>query len=118
MGFDKPPGGTVFSSHSGRMCSRCGHPENACACSGTPAAVEGPVRVGRETKGRKGKGVTVVKGLGLPPDELKTLAKHLKRICGCGGTVKDGTIEIQGDHRDRVVEELTRTGFRAKRVGG
>jgi len=62
--------------------------------------------------------VTVVTGLGLHPDELKTLAKRLKRICGSGGTVKDGTIEIQGDHRDRIVEELTRSGFGAKRVGG
>ena len=118
MGFDKPPGGTVFSSHSGRTCPRCGHPENACVCSGPASAAQGPVRVGRETKGRKGKGVTVVKGLGLRPDEINELAKRLKRICGSGGTVKDGTIEIQGDHRDRVVEELTRAGFRAKRVGG
>ena len=76
------------------------------------------MRVGRETKGRKGKGETVVKGLGLQSDELKTLAKRLKRICGSGGTVKDGTIEIQGDHRDRIVEELTREGFDAKRAGG
>ena len=79
---------------------------------------EGPVRVGRETKGRRGKGVTVVKGLDLQPDELKTLAKRLKRICGSGGTIKDGTIEIQGEHRDRVVGELERAGFQAKRVGG
>ncbi len=62
--------------------------------------------------------MTVVKGLGLQPEEIKELAKRLKRICGSGGTVKDGTIEIQGDHRDRVVEELARAGFRAKRVGG
>ncbi len=76
------------------------------------------MRVARETKGRKGKGVTVVTGLGLPPDRLRTLAQRLKRICGSGGTVKDGTIEIQGDHRDRVVDELTRAGFLSKRAGG
>ena len=118
VGFDKPPSGTVFSSRSGRTCPRCGHPESACACSSTSDAVQGPVRVGRETKGRKGKGVTVVKGLGLQPGELKTLARRLKRVCGSGGTVKDGTIEIQGDHRDLVVEELTRAGFQASRIGG
>ncbi len=76
------------------------------------------MRVARETKGRKGKGVTVVTGLGLPAEELKELAARLKRICGSGGTVKDGAIEIQGDHRDRVVEELTRAGYAAKRAGG
>ena len=118
MGFDKPPSGTVFSSHSGRTCPRCGHPENDCRCSSSAANTEGRVRVARETKGRKGKAVTVVRGLGLRPDELKALAKRLKRICGSGGTVKDGTIEIQGDHRDRLVEELTRAGFRVKRSGG
>ena len=62
--------------------------------------------------------MTIVTGLGLPPDRLKTLAKRLKRICGSGGTVRDGTIEIQGDHRDRVVDELMRAGFPAKRAGG
>jgi translation initiation factor 1 len=74
--------------------------------------------VGRETKGRKGKGVTRVTGLCLDAAELKALAKRLKQVCGSGGTVKGGTIEIQGDHRDRVVEELHRAGFKAKRVGG
>jgi len=62
--------------------------------------------------------VTVVQGLGLHADELKTLAQRLKRICGSGGTVKHGAIEIQGDHRDRIVEELRREGFDAKRAGG
>jgi translation initiation factor 1 len=76
------------------------------------------VRVGRETKGRKGKGVTLVTGLSVPPVELKSLAKRLKQVCGSGGTIKDGTIEIQGDHRDKVVDELTRAGFQTKRVGG
>lgn len=117
MGFDKPPSGTVFSSRSGRTCPRCGHPQDACRCSDTATAAEGPLRVACETKGRRGKAVTIVTGLGLSPDELKTLAKRLKRICGSGGTVKAGAIEIQGDHRDRVLEELTRAGFRAKREG-
>ncbi len=118
MGFDRPPRGTVFSSHKRETCPRCGHPEGACACSASIPAPAGPVRVLRETKGRKGKGVTVVRGLVLQRDELKTLAKRLKQVCGTGGTVKGDAIEIQGDHRDRVVEELKRAGYDAKRAGG
>jgi len=76
------------------------------------------VRVSRETKGRKGKGVTVVTGVVLPDAQLKRLAKELKQSCGSGGTVKQETIEIQGDHRDRIVEELIRRGYQAKRSGG
>jgi translation initiation factor 1 len=83
---------------------------------GRPAAAA--VRVGRETKGRAGKGVTVITGLPLRGDELETLASQLKRRCGSGGTVKDGTIEIQGDHRDVLVTELGRLGFSATRSGG
>jgi translation initiation factor 1 len=81
-----------------------------------PAAAS--VRVGRETKGRAGKGVTVITGLPLRADELETLASQLKRRCGSGGTVKDGTIEIQGDHRDQLITELVRRGYSAKRSGG
>ena len=72
----------------------------------------------RETKGRKGKGVTLVRGLALPPEELRVLARELKQVCGSGGTVKDGVIEIQGDHRDRLLEELAARGIQAKRAGG
>jgi translation initiation factor 1 len=79
---------------------------------------DGTVRVGRETKGRKGAGVTVITGVPLEGDALKSLAKELKSRCGGGGTVKDGIIEIQGDHRDAVVAELVRRGFKAKRAGG
>lgn len=88
-----------------------------------PAAKEPPakvhtVRVGRETAGRRGKGVTTV--FDLPPGEeaIRELAANLKQKCGTGGTVKDGKIEIQGDHRDRVIAELERLGFRVKRTGG
>jgi len=77
-----------------------------------------PVRVGRETKGRGGKGVTVISGLRLSVAELETIAGELKRRCGCGGTVKDGHIEIQGDHRDTIVAALRARGFDAKRSGG
>jgi translation initiation factor 1 len=76
------------------------------------------VRVGRETKGRKGKGVTVVTGVPLVADALDELASKLKRSCGSGGTVKDGVIEIQGDHRDLLVSELAKFGWAVKRSGG
>ena len=76
------------------------------------------VRVGREVAGRGGKGVTVVSGLALDALQLDELAARLKKLCGAGGTVKEGRIEIQGDHRDRLVAELCRLGFQAKRAGG
>ncbi|MEW6444295.1 MAG: stress response translation initiation inhibitor YciH [bacterium] len=103
------------------MCPECSMPAARCVCrSGKkPARGEGgTVRVGRETKGRKGKGVTVISGLGLPQEELLKLAGELKRRCGSGGTVKDGVIEVQGDHRDLIVEELRKRGHTAKRSGG
>lgn len=76
------------------------------------------MRVSRETKGRKGKGVTLITGLPMHPDGLKDLAKELKQKCGSGGTVKKGTIEIQGDHRDVIVKELQDKGYAAKKSGG
>jgi translation initiation factor 1 len=76
------------------------------------------VRLGRETKGRKGKGVTLITGLSLPDDELLKLASDLKRRCGSGGTLRDGVIEIQGDHRDILLEELRKRGHTVKRSGG
>jgi len=82
----------------------------------TPATAR--VRVGREVAGRGGKGVTVVSGLTLDAAQLEELATRFKRLCGAGGGVKDGRIEIQGEHRDRLVAELARLGFAAKRSGG
>jgi predicted translation initiation factor SUI1 len=76
------------------------------------------VKLGRETAGRKGKGVTVVWELPLTEDQLKELATRLKNACGTGGTVKDGRIEIQGDHRDKIAQELDRLGYKVKRAGG
>jgi translation initiation factor 1 len=81
-----------------------------------PAAAR--VRVGREVAGRSGKGVTVISGLPLHPARLDELAARLKKLCGAGGAVKNGRIEIQGDHRDRLVAELCQLGFEAKRSGG
>ena len=79
---------------------------------------DGVIRVGRETKGRAGKGVTVVKGLPLDAEALQALATQLKKRCGSGGTVREGAIEIQGEHRDTLVAELVRLGYRARRAGG
>jgi translation initiation factor 1 len=115
--------GIVYSSAQGRMCPRCGRAAAACACkaarpAGAPAGSAAVVRVGRETKGRKGKGVTVVTGVPLAGDALDELASQLKRQCGSGGTVKDGAIEIQGDHRDLLVAELAKRGWTVKRSGG
>jgi translation initiation factor 1 len=79
---------------------------------------DGIVRIHRETKGRKGKGVTLLTGIPLPAEELKTLAKSLKQKCGTGGTVKDGVIEIQGDQRQLLLAELQKLGWKVKLAGG
>ena len=114
-----PTGGLVYSTDAGRMCPACRQPIAACTCGQKPApAGDGIVRVSRETKGRAGKGVTLVKGLALDAAALTALAKQLKAACGSGGTVKDGVIEIQGDHVERVMEMLRRDGWSVKRVGG
>ena len=76
------------------------------------------MRIRRETKGRKGAGVTLVDGLALDSDKLKKTAKQLKALCGSGGTVKDGIIEIQGDHRDKIETWLEQKNYVVKRSGG
>jgi len=113
-------GGLVYSTDGGRMCPVCRQPVAACICNTAPArpASDGIVRVSRETKGRAGKGVTLVRGLALEPLALAALGKQLKAACGSGGTVKDGTIEVQGDHCDRIIEALKRDGYVVKRAGG
>jgi len=84
----------------------------------TPQPAAARVRVGREVAGRGGKAVTVISGLTWDAAQLDELATRLKRLCGAGGAVKEGRIEIQGDHRDRLVAELCRLGLAAKRSGG
>ena len=116
------PGGLVYSTDLGRTCPRCRRAIEDCRCearlAGKRPVGDGVVRVGRETKGRKGKGVTVITGLPLTAEELAELATKLKKRCGSGGTVRDGVVEIQGDHRDLLVKQLETLGFRAKRAGG
>jgi translation initiation factor 1 len=118
---NKPPnGGLVYSTEVGRICPVCRQAVALCICkqSKAPAAGDGVVRVSRETKGRGGKAVSLIKGVTLAEDELVALAKQLKAACGSGGTVKDGVIEVQGDHCDRLVELLKGKGFNVKRAGG
>jgi translation initiation factor 1 len=79
---------------------------------------DGVVRVGRETAGRKGAGVTVVTGIPLEGKPLKELVKRLKKLCGGGGSIVDGKVEIQGDHRDKIVSELQKRGWTVKKSGG
>lgn len=111
---------TVYSTAHGRICPACGKPVPGCVCRQQKAAPagDGIVRIGRETKGRKGKGVTIISGVPVDAAELSVLAKELKKRCGSGGTVKAGTIEIQGDHRDMLLDELQQRGWRVKRCGG
>lgn len=110
----------VYSCQTGRLCSNCGKALNQCCCKQSTATPKGDgvVRIQRETKGRKGKGVTLITGIPLAGAELKQLAKKLKQKCGTGGTIKNGTIEIQGDHRDLLLEELEKEGWKTKKAGG
>lgn len=119
---DNRMSGLVYSTSHGRMCPGCGKPEAECICRELAAGVvpegDGVVRVCRETKGRKGKGVTLITGVPVDENKLRSLAKDLKRRCGAGGTVKDRVIEIQGDHRDLLVEALKKLGYTVKKAGG
>jgi len=120
MTVKKTNGGLVYSSEYGRMCPGCNRPKGECACARKTSAppADGVVRVSRQTKGRKGKAVTLVTGVPLDEAGLKALATRLKQQCGCGGTVKDGVIEIQGDHAELLLVELRKLGWTVKRAGG
>ncbi|AKJ27443.1 translation initiation factor Sui1 [Caldimonas brevitalea] len=119
---DRAASRLVYSTDGGRICPDCGKPRTACVCAAAKQqavpAGDGVVRVSRETKGRGGKAVTVVRGVALPAAALSELGKRLKAGCGSGGTVKEGVIEVQGDHADRVIEQLRREGWTVKRAGG
>lgn len=104
------------------MCPACGRARTACICheaaASRPPQGDGIVRVRRETKGRKGKGVTVIAGIPLDPDGIRGLAKDIKKALGTGGTVKGADVEIQGDHRAEVIGLLEQKGYRVRRAGG
>ena len=112
----------VYRTGVGRVCPGCRRPIAQCACKdarGKPArAGTGAVRVARATQGRGGKVVSVITGLPLGDAELAALAATLKKRCGSGGTVREGVIEIQGEHRDTLVAELVKRGYQAQRSGG
>ncbi|MTD32468.1 translation initiation factor Sui1 [Paludibacterium denitrificans] len=113
-------GGLVYSTEHGTMCPHCRQPIAGCICRQQQAtgAADGIVRVQRETKGRRGKAVTVISGVPLDAAALTQLGKQLKAVCGSGGTVKDGIIEIQGDHCTQVMAVLQQRGWTVKRSGG
>jgi translation initiation factor 1 len=112
-------GGLVYSTEAGRMCPGCRKPVAACICRQAHVATgDGVVRVSRETKGRGGKSVTLVRGLAVDALALAQLGKQLRTACGSGGTVKEGVIEVQGDHCDLVLEILRKQGHSVKRAGG
>jgi translation initiation factor 1 len=112
----------VYSTELGRICPSCGKQAAECICkkknTHTISKSDGKIRVERSTKGRKGKGVSLISGLPLEGLSLKELAKQLKQKCGTGGAVKNGVIEIQGDHRDLLVEHLKTLGYKAVKAGG
>ena len=112
---------TVYSTEVGRVCPKCGRPLNACVCKQQQPShpkSDGTVRIFRDSKSRKGKTVTLITGLPMNDEILHTLASELKRLCGSGGAVKDGVIEIQGDHRDTLLELLKKRGYVVKLAGG
>ena len=118
----------VYSTETGRICPACGKPVSACSCKkkkrtkkpkpSTPHPKDGTIRIQREVKGRKGKTVTAIFGLPLENGELQNFAKKLKSRCGAGGSVKDGIVVIQGDHRQTLLDEIKRQGYTVKLTGG
>ena len=108
----------VYSTDQGRLCPDCESPIDNCQCQNNATIGDGNVKISLETKGRKGKGVSLISGLAMTPEELKKLGKKLKAQCGTGGAVKDGQIEIQGDHRLKLKTLLEKDGIKSKFSGG
>ncbi len=119
-------GRLVYSTEAGRICPDCSKPASQCVCRKKKKQTkvegagldDGVVRVRREVKGRKGKTVTAVFGLPLEDRDLRDFAKKLKVRCGTGGSVKDGVIVVQGDHRDAIMDEIKKAGYAVKLAGG
>lgn len=121
------PDRLVYSTDGGRVntCPVCGQPYKHCRCDqsstqqvSSTKKSDGIVRVMRDRKHRGGKTVTVITGVPASNEDIATLAQQLKKLCGSGGTVKDGVIEIQGDHCEKVQAKLSELGYRVKRTGG
>jgi translation initiation factor 1 len=115
----------VYSTDGGsvRYCPRCGAPAHTGRCPAAAAGATGPaqdgiVRIARDRKRRRGNTVTVISGLPGDDAALADVAQALKKLCGSGGTVKDGVVEIQGDHREKLAAYLTAQGHRVKLAGG
>ena len=113
----------VYSTEKGDLCPDCGEAKSACICAELAdrqrlAGLDGVVRIRRETAGRKGKGVTTISGVAQPEAELKALLKRLKKSCGTGGSLSEGVIEIQGDHREKIKTMLEKEGYSVKLAGG
>ena len=118
----------VWSSESGRICPECSKPVSTCICKKKKKGesdnlsrnypADGVVRIMRETKGHNGKTVTIIGNTPFKENELKEFAKKLKARCGTGGSVKDGEIIIQGDHRQTILDEIVKQGYKAKLAGG
>jgi translation initiation factor 1 len=118
----------VYSTETGRICPACSKPVSACTCKKKKMAKthkvpvvypkDGIIRIQREVKGRKGKTITAILGVPLENGELENFAKILKRRCGAGGSVKDGVVVIQGDHRQTLLDEIKKHGYTAKLAGG
>jgi translation initiation factor 1 len=118
----------VYSTETGRVCPECGRPGSACSCKEKKTVKtdkqpmsypkDGAIRIQLETKGHKGKTVTSVIGVPLEDAEMQKFAQQLKRHCGAGGSVLDGVIVIQGDHRQTLLDEMQKQGYKAKLAGG
>jgi len=118
----------VYSTETGRICRKCGKAVANCTCKKEKSAAtknfqsgfpdDGTVRIRREVKGRKGKTATVIIGLPLDDKDMRQFAKNMKQKCGSGGSVKDGAIIIQGDHRKTLLDEIKKKGYKAKIAGG
>lgn len=111
----------VYSTDKGRLCPACAQSIDECCCARLAAQQllgDGRVRVRLDTKGRNGKAVTQIEGLAMTLAEIESLAKHIKARCSSGGAVKNGVIEIQGDHRALVMSLLQAKGIQAKQAGG
>ena len=118
-GFEKNASRPVYSSEKGRLCPQCGEAIKQCCCQDISVKPgDGIVRISFETKGRKGKGVTVIRGIPLAGAELKDCAKALKKLCGSGGAIKQDSVEVQGDHRSQLIAYMGKQGWHVKSCGG